>query len=100
MIMLGSIYFIHIKSYHCAPLNRTEQNRTEVYYMYYMYCMHSVFMMTHENFGYYIHGLSVHGHADVDLHQLYEQFQREEDNLCGTRGLEPNSDVQTFEVCL
>ena len=49
---------------------------------------------------YYIHGRSVHGRSDTSLHELYEQFQREEENLCGKRGLEPNSDRQTFEMAL
>ena len=43
----------------------------------------SVFLMSHTQFGYYIHGRSVHGRSDTNLHELYEQFQREEDNLCG-----------------
>lgn len=42
----------------------------------------------------------MHGRSDTSLHELYEQFQREEDNLCGKRGLEPNSDRQTFEMAL
>lgn len=60
----------------------------------------SVFLMSDAQFGYYIHGRSVHGRSDTSLHELYEQFQREEDNLCGKRGLEPNTDLQTFEMAL
>lgn len=30
--------------------------------------------------------------------QMNEQLKREEEDLCGKRGLEPNSERQTFEV--
>lgn len=60
----------------------------------------SIFILTHKQFGYYLHGLSVHGRADTSLHELYEQFQREEENLCGKRGLEPNSELQVFEMAV
>ena len=60
----------------------------------------SVLILSDLQFGYYIHGASVHGFAHVDLLQLYQQFQREENNLCSTRGLEPNSSIQTFEIAL
>ena len=30
--------------------------------------------------------------------QMNEQLKREEDDLCGKRGLEPNSELQTFEI--
>jgi len=60
----------------------------------------SLFVISHSYYGYYIHGRSVHGRSDSSLHELYEQFQREEDNLCGRRGLEPNTDKQTFEIAL
>lgn len=60
----------------------------------------SIFVLTHDNYGYYIHGRSVHGRADTSLRELYENFKREEDNLCDKRGLESESDCQTFEVLL
>ena len=60
----------------------------------------SIFLLTHDNFGYYIHGRSVHGRSDTSLRELYENFKREEDSLCDKRGLEPDSDCQTFEVLL
>ena len=56
--------------------------------------------MTHEQYGYYIHGRSNHGNTDVGLRQMYENLAREEQDLCGTRGLQPHSDQQTFEVFL
>lgn len=60
----------------------------------------SVFLISQVHYGYYIHGRSVHGRSDTSLHELYEQFQREEENLCGKRGLEANTEMQTFEIAL
>lgn len=60
----------------------------------------SIMLLTNDNYGYYIHGRSVHGRADTNLRELYENFKREEDNLCDKRGLESESDCQTFEVLL
>ena len=48
----------------------------------------SVFVMSHANFGYYIHGKSPHGAADTDMAGLLGQLQREADDLCGHRGLQ------------
>ena len=41
-------------------------------------CNLSVFLMTQNHFGYYIHGRGVHGPADVGLGQMYENLAREE----------------------
>ncbi|CAH2324113.1 meckelin-like isoform X1 [Pelobates cultripes] len=60
----------------------------------------SVFILTHKCYGYYIHGRSVHGQADVNMETLLSNLQKEEENLCPLRGLEPNSDNQMFEVLL
>ncbi|XP_036391497.1 meckelin-like [Megalops cyprinoides] len=60
----------------------------------------SVFILAHRCYGYYIHGRSVHGHADVNMEAIRANLRREEENLCALRGLEPNSDTQTFEVAL
>lgn len=60
----------------------------------------SIFLLTHDNYGYYIHGRSVHGRADTSLRELYENFKREEDSLCDKRGLEPDTECQTFEILL
>ncbi|KAK7082574.1 Meckelin [Halocaridina rubra] len=60
----------------------------------------SIFILEHKMYGYYIHGRSVHGYADVDMHSFYEQLKREEEDLCGHRGLEPSSECQTFEVAI
>ncbi|XP_072013761.1 meckelin-like [Amphiura filiformis] len=60
----------------------------------------SVFVLANNNYGFYIHGRSVHGFADTDMKEMRTQMKREEDNLCGQRGLLPNSDQQTFEMLL
>ncbi|XP_013913372.1 PREDICTED: meckelin-like, partial [Thamnophis sirtalis] len=60
----------------------------------------SVFILTHRCYGFYIHGRSIHGHADVSLDTMLSYLKKEEDNLCPLRGLEPNSETQTFEVLL
>lgn len=60
----------------------------------------SIFIMENTLFGYYIHGRSVHGRADTNMREINEQIKREEEDLCGKRGLEPNSEHQTFEVGL
>ena len=62
--------------------------------------MANISLMIFQNklYGYYIHGRSVHGRSDTDMLEMHEQFKREEDDLCGKRGLEPNSERQTFEV--
>ncbi|XP_063221567.1 meckelin isoform X2 [Bacillus rossius redtenbacheri] len=60
----------------------------------------SVFIMAWENYGFYIHGRSPHGFADTDLQTVLRQLRREEEDLCGHRGLLPGSDHQTFEMAL
>ncbi|CAM5151371.1 unnamed protein product [Eretmochelys imbricata] len=60
----------------------------------------SVFILMHGCYGFYIHGRSVHGHADVGMDAMHACLRKEEENLCPLRGLEANSDIQTFEVLL
>ncbi|XP_064640211.1 meckelin-like isoform X2 [Lineus longissimus] len=60
----------------------------------------SVFIMANSQYGYYIHGRSVHGTADTGMKEMYEALQREEADLCGHRGLLANNDQQTFEMAL
>jgi meckelin len=38
----------------------------------------SVFVLENSQFGYYIHGRSVHGHADTGLREMHENLVREE----------------------
>lgn len=72
-----------------------------------------------ESYGFYIHGRSgcllishlhwfssfsvslfplVHGRSDIDTFNMILQFKREEENLCGHRGLLPGSDQQTYTI--
>ena len=60
----------------------------------------SVFILALENFGFYIHGRSAHGFADTDMQTMLGQLQREEEDLCGHRGLLPGSDQQTFQMAI
>ena len=41
-------------------------------------CNVSVFVMTHRQYGHYIHGRSAHGKADVNLKAMHEFLIREE----------------------
>uniref|UniRef100_A0A182QLK9 Meckelin n=1 Tax=Anopheles farauti TaxID=69004 RepID=A0A182QLK9_9DIPT len=58
----------------------------------------SVFILSMESYGYYIHGRSPHGFSDTDMCSMIMQFKREEDNLCGNRGLLPGSEQQTYSI--
>ncbi|XP_041965438.1 meckelin-like isoform X3 [Alosa sapidissima] len=60
----------------------------------------SVFVLMHRCYGYYIHGRSVHGNADVSIETLRNNLRNEEEDRCAQRGLEPHSDTQVFEVAL
>ncbi|XP_043835009.1 meckelin isoform X2 [Dromiciops gliroides] len=60
----------------------------------------SVFLLSHRCFGYYIHGRSVHGHADTDMEEMNLNLKREAENLCSQRGLLPNTDGQTFQISI
>ncbi|XP_011834071.1 PREDICTED: meckelin [Mandrillus leucophaeus] len=42
----------------------------------------SVFLLSHKCFGYYIHGRSVHGHADTNMEEMNMNLKREAENLC------------------
>lgn len=39
---------------------------------------------------------SPHGFADTDMCTMLQQLRRESENMCGHRGLLPNSEHQTF----
>lgn len=60
----------------------------------------SVLLLSHRCFGYYIHGRSVHGHADTNMEEMNNNLKREGESLCGQRGLLPNTDIQTFQIAL
>lgn len=58
----------------------------------------SVFILTDETYGYYVHGRSPHGFADTDMSTMVLQLKREQNNMCGHRGLMPNSEQQTYTI--
>ncbi|NXO00768.1 MKS3 protein, partial [Rhinopomastus cyanomelas] len=60
----------------------------------------SVFLLQYSCFGYYIHGRSVHGHADTNMEEMNMNLKREAENLCSQRGLVPNTDGQTFQISI
>lgn len=60
----------------------------------------SVFAWVNRKYGFYIHGRSPHGHADVNMQEMHELLTREENDLCSKRGLIPNTDQQTFQMSL
>ncbi|KAJ8290988.1 hypothetical protein GJAV_G00019990 [Gymnothorax javanicus] len=60
----------------------------------------SVLLFSHRCYGYYIHGRSVHGYADTNMKEMNVHLKREAENLCGRRGLLPNTDIQTFQVSI
>ena len=41
-------------------------------------CNVSVVILSHDQFGYYIHGRTVHGFGDMSLKQMHECLKREE----------------------
>jgi hypothetical protein len=43
---------------------------------------------------------SAHGFADTDMQTILGQLQREEEDMCGHRGLLPGSDQQTFQMAV
>lgn len=50
------------------------------------------------SYGFYIHGRSPHGFSDTDMCSMILQFRREEENMCGHRGLLPGSEQQTYTI--
>lgn len=56
----------------------------------------SVFILTDNLYGYYIHGLSPHGTTDVNLKDLIMNLERESTQMSGKRGLQAKSEEQTF----
>jgi meckelin len=60
----------------------------------------SVLLLESTISGYYIHGRSPHGKADTGLRQMHVNLAREQQDLCGQRGLEPGSELQTFRIVL
>lgn len=60
----------------------------------------SMFIMTHTQFGYYIHGRSPHGNVDVSMQRMSEALLKEQNDVTAKRGLEQGSDHQTFSISI
>ena len=60
----------------------------------------SCLLLEERHFGFYLHGRSVHDHADADMMQLNANLKREEEGLEMLRGFRQESTVQTFEIYL
>lgn len=60
----------------------------------------SCLLLEERHFGFYLHGRSVHDHADADMLQLNANLKREEEGLEMLRGFRQDSRVQTFEIYL
>jgi hypothetical protein len=57
----------------------------------------SVFILNEKLHGYYVHGKSIYGKADLNLWQLYQNLDSEGQNLQKERGIS-NEDQQDFEM--
>ena len=60
----------------------------------------SMFIMTHTQFGYYIHGRSPHGNVDISMQKMSEALLKEKEDKTAKRGLEEGSDHQTFSISI
>ena len=61
-------------------------------------CNISVFILQDNQYGYYIHGRSPTGTTDVNMKDMRDRLNREVEQRIGGRGLEANSDDQTFII--
>lgn len=59
-----------------------------------------MFIMTHSQYGYYIHGRSPHGYADTSMQHMTEALVKESNDLTTKRGLENGSNHQTFSIAI
>jgi len=60
----------------------------------------SVLMLTERQFGYYIHGRSVHGTSQTDMFEMATNLNKEEESLTSKRGLDPGTELQTFQIAI
>ena len=58
----------------------------------------SIIMLLESNWGYYIHGESIHAHADASMAEFQENLRREAQGNLPQRGLGGNEACQVFEV--
>ncbi|EAX92606.1 hypothetical protein TVAG_178830 [Trichomonas vaginalis G3] len=60
----------------------------------------SVIIMVSNSYGYYLHGRSVHVHADENMIALHNQLASEAEGSVGLRGLVSGTTDQVFEIYL
>lgn len=60
----------------------------------------SMFIMSHTQFGYYIHGRSPHGNSDASMHQMARALLKEQNDITARRGLGNNSEQQAFSISI
>lgn len=60
----------------------------------------SMFIMSHTQFGYYIHGRSPHGNADKSMQEMTRAFMKEQNDITARRGLGQNSEQQAFSISI
>lgn len=60
----------------------------------------SVWILTQRNFGYYIHGHSPAGRADVGLGSILSVLSAESSDLIPKRGISVDSDLHTYRTAL
>ena len=60
----------------------------------------SMFIFTHAKYGYYLHGKSPNGNAEVTMKEMIAGFEREEFGIVPKRGLEPDNNNQIFSVSM
>eukprot|EP00736_Rhodelphis_marinus_P002010 Rmarinus@m.25033 len=60
----------------------------------------SILILEDQYYGYYLHGQSVHPHADTTLLNLNEYLKQEEQNMCKLRGMRDDDENQmtSFEI--
>ena len=56
--------------------------------------------MSHDQFGYYIHGRSPNGNADANMLQMATALEREGHDLVAKRGLLPDAKEQIFSMSI
>lgn len=66
--------------------------------MFRLCCVVSAFLLDHKLHGYYLHGKSVHQHADCSLEEMNVQVASEQKNWARHRGLEGGK--ESFELYL
>ena len=59
-----------------------------------------MFIMSHTQFGYYIHGRSPHGNADSSMQDMARAFMKEQNDITARRGLGQNSEQQAFSISI